>query len=57
MKLRDILAFGLTGFSLVACKKEQPAPPPPPVEVAAPVQQQVVPGMEAENPAEKEGRP
>lgn len=55
---RLILALGclLSGMS-VGCKKEVPPPPPAPVEVVAPVAPPVVPGMETENPAEKEGKP
>lgn len=45
-----------TGFA--GCKKKEVAAPAPVVQaVAAPVAPVVEPGMEAENPAEKEGQP
>jgi hypothetical protein len=50
--------FGLALALLTGCKKEQAAAPAPVVqEVAAPVEAPVQPGMEAQNPAEKEGQP
>ena len=57
MKLLSVTAILAFLFSVSACKKKEPPPPPAPVEVAAPVVEVVTPGMEAENPAEKEGQP
>ncbi|MCG3203851.1 MAG: hypothetical protein KCHDKBKB_00528 [Elusimicrobia bacterium] len=52
------LIFSLMAMQcLSACKKEKVAQAPAPVEVAPPVATPVVPGMEHENPAEKEGMP
>lgn len=44
---------------LAGCNGKKEAPPPPPSQnqVAAPAAAPVPPGMEAENPAEKEGQP
>ncbi len=48
--------LGFTAMVAAGCKKEQQTAPPPVTPVAAaPAQEQVAPGMEAENPAEKEG--
>lgn len=52
--------IGLASMMLAflgGCKKEKAAPPPAPVQVVAPVAAPVQPGMESENPAEKEGQP
>lgn len=54
---QKMIVSGLFLLSLAGCKKEDSAPPPVVTEVTAPVKAVVAPGMELENPAEKEGRP
>lgn len=58
-KMNRNLLLALTALGVFAgCKKQEAAAPPPVIQaVVAPEAPVVQPGMEAENPAEKEGQP